>query len=89
MSACLCLHAAILMHKIFTRKQVYLHDISMLYDQDIEVGKAVRPQLSMRVNNASSAWKKLHGKQVVAECKFDGDRIQIHKNGEEIHFFSR
>uniref|UniRef100_A0A0E0PDS1 DNA ligase IV n=1 Tax=Oryza rufipogon TaxID=4529 RepID=A0A0E0PDS1_ORYRU len=57
--------------------------------QDIEVGKAVRPQLSMRVNNASSAWKKLHGKQVVAECKFDGDRIQIHKNGEEIHFFSR
>uniref|UniRef100_A0A0E0DI11 DNA ligase n=1 Tax=Oryza meridionalis TaxID=40149 RepID=A0A0E0DI11_9ORYZ len=57
--------------------------------QDIEVGKAVRPQLAMRVSNASSAWKKLHGKQVVAECKFDGDRIQIHKNGEEIHFFSR
>uniref|UniRef100_A0A0D9W947 DNA ligase n=1 Tax=Leersia perrieri TaxID=77586 RepID=A0A0D9W947_9ORYZ len=57
--------------------------------QDIEVGKAVRPQLAMRVSNASSAWKKLNGKQVVAECKFDGDRIQIHKNGEEIHFFSR
>ncbi|KAF0894154.1 hypothetical protein E2562_034886 [Oryza meyeriana var. granulata] len=57
--------------------------------QDIEVGKAVRPQLAVRVNNASSAWKKFHGKQVVAECKFDGDRIQIHKNGEEIHFFSR
>ncbi|CAN6250052.1 unnamed protein product [Urochloa humidicola] len=57
--------------------------------QDIEVGKAVRPQLAMRVRDASSAWKKLHGKQVVAECKFDGDRIQIHKNGEEIHFFSR
>ncbi|XP_048530376.1 putative DNA ligase 4 isoform X1 [Triticum urartu] len=57
--------------------------------QDIEVGKAVRPQLAMRVGNASSAWKKLHGKPVVAECKFDGDRIQIHKNGEEIHFFSR
>ncbi|GJN26520.1 hypothetical protein PR202_gb14455 [Eleusine coracana subsp. coracana] len=57
--------------------------------QDIEVGKAVRPQLAMRTSNASAAWKKLHGKQVVAECKFDGDRIQIHKNGEEIHFFSR
>ncbi|XP_037486985.1 putative DNA ligase 4 [Triticum dicoccoides] len=57
--------------------------------QDIEVGKAVRPQLAMRVGNASSAWKKLHGKPVVAECKFDGDRIQIHKHGEEIHFFSR
>ncbi|KAK9097494.1 hypothetical protein Sjap_022991 [Stephania japonica] len=57
--------------------------------QDIEVGKAVRPQLATRVSNAASAWKKLHGKEVLAECKFDGDRIQIHKNGAEIHFFSR
>ncbi|XP_004487997.1 DNA ligase 4 [Cicer arietinum] len=57
--------------------------------QDIEVGKAVRPQLAKRVANAAEAWKKLHGKEVVAECKFDGDRIQIHKNGTEIHFFSR
>nr|XP_029118623.1 DNA ligase 4 isoform X2 [Elaeis guineensis] len=57
--------------------------------QDIEVGKAVRPQLAMRVGDAATAWRKLHGKHVVVECKFDGDRIQIHKNGEEIHFFSR
>eukprot|EP00268_Persea_americana_P049947 TRINITY_DN5399_c0_g1_i4.p1 TRINITY_DN5399_c0_g1~~TRINITY_DN5399_c0_g1_i4.p1 ORF type:complete len:1125 (+),score=246.07 TRINITY_DN5399_c0_g1_i4:102-3377(+) len=57
--------------------------------QDIEVGKAVRPQLAQRVSDAATAWKKLHGKQVVVECKFDGDRIQIHKNGAGIHFFSR
>ncbi|KAK9269791.1 hypothetical protein L1049_001569 [Liquidambar formosana] len=57
--------------------------------QDIEVGKAVRPQLAMRVSDAAAAWKKLHGKDVVVECKFDGDRIQIHKNEAEIHFFSR
>ncbi|THU64605.1 hypothetical protein C4D60_Mb01t28220 [Musa balbisiana] len=57
--------------------------------QDIEVGKPVRPQLATRVGDATTAWKKLHGKHVVVECKFDGDRIQIHKNGEEIHFFSR
>lgn len=57
--------------------------------QDIEVGKAVRPQLALRVGDAAAAWKKLHGKEVVVECKFDGDRIQIHKNGAEIHFFSR
>ncbi|XP_038889088.1 DNA ligase 4 isoform X4 [Benincasa hispida] len=57
--------------------------------QDIEVGKAVRPQLASRVSNANAAWKKLHGKEVVAECKFDGDRIQIHKNGTEVHYFSR
>uniref|UniRef100_A0A6N2N031 ATP-dependent DNA ligase family profile domain-containing protein n=1 Tax=Salix viminalis TaxID=40686 RepID=A0A6N2N031_SALVM len=57
--------------------------------QDIEVGKAVRPQLAMRVSDAHAAWKKLHGKEVVVECKFDGDRIQIHKNGANVHYFSR
>jgi DNA ligase-4 len=57
--------------------------------QDIEVGKAVRPQLAMRIGDVNAAWKKLHGKDVVAECKFDGDRIQIHKNGTDIHYFSR
>ncbi|KAK6272919.1 hypothetical protein POUND7_010002 [Theobroma cacao] len=57
--------------------------------QDIEVGKAVRPQLAMRVRDAAAAWKKLHGKEVLVECKFDGDRIQIHKNGTEIHYYSR
>ncbi|KAL0374698.1 UNVERIFIED_CONTAM: DNA ligase 4 [Sesamum radiatum] len=57
--------------------------------QDIEVGKPVRPQLALRVSNAAAAWKKLHGKEVIVECKFDGDRIQIHKNGADINFFSR
>ncbi|GLJ26170.1 hypothetical protein SUGI_0501990 [Cryptomeria japonica] len=57
--------------------------------QDIEVGKPVRPQLASRVPDIETAWKKLHGKQVVVECKFDGDRIQVHKNGREVHFFSR
>ncbi|KAK6139800.1 hypothetical protein DH2020_026476 [Rehmannia glutinosa] len=57
--------------------------------QDIEVGKPVRPQLALRVSNAAAGWKKLHGKEVVIECKFDGDRIQIHRNGAEINFFSR
>jgi hypothetical protein len=32
---------------------------------------------------------QLRGKEVVVECKFDGDRIQVHKNGNDIHFFSR
>ncbi|CAM8975080.1 unnamed protein product [Rhodiola kirilowii] len=57
--------------------------------QDIEVGKPVRPQSAKKAANASAAWKKLHGKEVVVECKFDGDRIQIHKNGPDVHFFSR
>lgn len=31
----------------------------MPYNQDIEIGKAVRPQLAMRVRDASAAWKKV------------------------------
>ncbi|KAL8152343.1 hypothetical protein V2J09_010103 [Rumex salicifolius] len=57
--------------------------------QDIEVGKAVRPQSAKRAANAADAWKKLHGKEIVVECKFDGIRIQIHKNGSDIHYYSR
>jgi hypothetical protein len=31
----------------------------MLFDQDIEIGKAVRPQLALRVRDSSVAWKKV------------------------------
>ncbi|XP_074292424.1 DNA ligase 4 [Silene latifolia] len=57
--------------------------------QDIEVGKAVRPQLALRVMSLAAAWKRFQGKEVVAECKFDGERIQIHKNGDVVRYFSR
>ncbi|KAK9735960.1 hypothetical protein RND81_04G241200 [Saponaria officinalis] len=57
--------------------------------QDIEVGKAVRPQLAFRAPNFGEALKKIHGKEVVVECKFDGDRIQVHKNGNNVCYFSR
>lgn len=67
-----------------------LKDRSQRYKrQDIEVGKPIRPQLATRVADAEGVWRQLRGKQIVAECKFDGDRIQIHKNGTDIHFFSR
>ncbi|KAL9237355.1 hypothetical protein vseg_011914 [Gypsophila vaccaria] len=57
--------------------------------QDIEVGKAVRPQLALRVMSLAAAWKRLQGKEVVAECKFDGDRIQVHRDGDVVRYFSR
>eukprot|EP00850_Spirogloea_muscicola_P001679 SM000006S19444 [mRNA] locus=s6:741041:749189:- [translate_table: standard] len=67
-----------------------LSDRSIRYKrQDIEVGKAVRPQLAARVDTSEAAWKKMKGKAVIVECKFDGDRIQIHKDGEIVYFFSR
>ncbi|GJP41706.1 hypothetical protein CLOM_g1353 [Closterium sp. NIES-68] len=33
--------------------------------------------------------EQMRGKRAVVECKFDGDRVQIHKNGSSINFFSR
>lgn len=67
-----------------------LRDRSIRYKrQDIEVGKAVRPQLAARAANVEDAWKKMRGKDVVVECKFDGDRIQVHKNGNNLNFWSR
>ncbi|KAG0587124.1 hypothetical protein KC19_2G142100 [Ceratodon purpureus] len=67
-----------------------LRDRSIRYNrQDIEVGKAVRPQLAARAANVEDAWKKMRGKEVVVECKFDGDRIQVHKNGNKLNFWSR
>lgn len=32
---------------------------------------------------------QMKGKEVVVECKFDGDRIQVHKNGNKLNFWSR
>ncbi|KNA22605.1 hypothetical protein SOVF_030970 [Spinacia oleracea] len=56
--------------------------------QDIQVGKAVIPQKADRALDCRDALKKLHGKEVVVECKFDGFRIQIHKDGGKINYFS-
>ncbi|GAQ80116.1 ATP-dependent DNA ligase [Klebsormidium nitens] len=57
--------------------------------QDIEIGKAVRPQLAARVNTVEQAMKKMRGRPVVVECKFDGERIQCHIDGTQLNFFSR
>ncbi|CAM6105482.1 unnamed protein product [Calypogeia fissa] len=56
---------------------------------DIQVGTSVRPQLAVRVDSVEEAWKKFRGKQVVVECKFDGERVQIHKDGNSLNFYSR
>lgn len=41
--------------------------------QDIEVGKAVRPQLALRVGNAAAAWKKVCTLQSYCYCQDYGN----------------
>ena len=54
----------------------------------ISVGEPVRPMLCERLSSPEEILEKLGGK-CVAEYKYDGERIQAHKKGDEVVFFSR
>jgi DNA ligase-1 len=52
------------------------------------VGEPIRPMLAERLSTAEEILEKLGGK-CIAEYKYDGERIQIHKKGGDIVLFSR
>ncbi|KAG0576913.1 hypothetical protein KC19_5G117500 [Ceratodon purpureus] len=72
-------------------KQVcgYLTSRAVRYREVLEVGKGLKCQQSKRTNSIDQAWESMKGKRMVAECKFDGDRMQVHKDGEKVWFWSR
>jgi len=54
----------------------------------VVVGEPIRPMLAERLSSPEEILEKLGGK-CIAEYKYDGERIQAHKKGEEITLFSR
>ncbi|MCS7142762.1 MAG: ATP-dependent DNA ligase [Aigarchaeota archaeon] len=52
------------------------------------VGRAVKPMLAERLSDSREILEKLGGRGL-AEYKYDGERMQIHKDGERILIFSR
>ena len=52
------------------------------------VGEPIRPMLAERLSSPEEILEKLGGK-CIAEYKYDGERIQVHKKEEETVFFSR
>ncbi|HIQ03588.1 MAG TPA: ATP-dependent DNA ligase [Desulfurococcales archaeon] len=54
----------------------------------IQVGRPIRPMLAERLSSPQEILMKTGGKTLV-ECKYDGERAQIHKRGDEIIIFSR
>ena len=54
----------------------------------ITVGKPIRPMLAERLSSAEEILQKIGGK-CIAEYKYDGERMQIHKKGDEAIIFSR
>jgi DNA ligase-1 len=54
----------------------------------VQLGKPIRPMLAERLSTAQEILDKMGG-NVVAEFKLDGERAQIHKDGERVEIFSR
>ncbi|HDI31318.1 MAG TPA: ATP-dependent DNA ligase [Thermofilum sp.] len=54
----------------------------------IQVGIPLLPMLAERLSSPEEILEKLGGK-CVAEYKYDGERVQIHKNEEKVYLFSR
>lgn len=52
------------------------------------IGEPIRPMLAERLSSPEEILEKLGGK-CIAEYKYDGERVQIHKKGDEIILFSR
>jgi DNA ligase-1 len=54
----------------------------------VSIGKPVRPMLAERLSSPQEILEKLSGK-CIAEFKYDGERIQAHKQGSKVVLFSR
>jgi DNA ligase 1 len=53
----------------------------------LEVGRAVRPMLASPAESLDAALAELG--ECIVEYKMDGARIQVHKDGDEVHVFTR
>jgi len=54
----------------------------------VTVGRPIRSELCERLPNPEKVFAKM-GESVHATPKYDGFRVQIHKNGDEVSMFSR
>ncbi len=54
----------------------------------VVVFEPIRPMLAERLSSPEEILEKLGGK-CVAEYKYDGERVQMHKKGDEVILFSR
>jgi len=55
---------------------------------EISIGNPIRAMLCERLSSPEEILEKLGGK-CIAEYKYDGERIQAHKKGDEVTLFSR
>ncbi|MGA3191949.1 MAG: ATP-dependent DNA ligase [Candidatus Bathyarchaeia archaeon] len=54
----------------------------------VSIGEPIRPMLAERLSSPEEILEKLGGK-CAAEYKYDGERLQAHKRGDDLTLFSR
>ncbi len=52
-------------------------------------GRPVKMMLAQRVKTISEMLERFKGEKYAAEEKYDGERVQVHKNGDDVRLFSR
>ena len=62
--------------------------LSALQNVELKAGMPIKVMLFQKVKNIAEAFEKL-GKPMALEYKYDGFRIQIHKQGNDIKLFTR
>ncbi len=72
----------------YIAKKLALEGLEGVRKIKIKVGIPIQPMLAERLSNPKEILSKLGGKCVV-EYKYDGERIQAHKDGDKIVLFSR
>jgi len=55
---------------------------------EVALGNPIRPMLAERLGSPEEILEKLGGK-CMAEFKYDGERVQAHKQGDQVTLFSR
>ncbi len=55
---------------------------------EVSIGEPIRPMLAERLGSPKEILEKLGGR-CIAEYKYDGERVQAHKKGNEVMLFSR
>lgn len=64
------------------------HGIEGIKEFRVSINEPIRPMLAERLSSAEEILEKLGGK-CVAEYKYDGERLQAHKQGERVTLYSR
>ncbi|MDE1811462.1 MAG: ATP-dependent DNA ligase [Thaumarchaeota archaeon] len=69
-------------------KSVAENGLESLKDFQVTIFSPIRPMLAERVKSPQEAHEKM-GAEFVSEYKLDGERVQVHRQGEKIILYSR